>query len=49
MIVEEKLAKVKFTAVGRRVPAAAIGPNTNNLLTPKPNSRPSLTIVFAKK
>jgi outer membrane protein OmpA-like peptidoglycan-associated protein len=50
MIVEEKLTKVKFTAVGKRVPAAAaIAPNTNNLVAPKPNSRPSVTIVFAKK
>jgi outer membrane protein OmpA-like peptidoglycan-associated protein len=49
MVVEEKLTKVKFTAVGKRVAAAAIAPNTNNLLPPKPNSRPSVTIVFAKK
>jgi hypothetical protein len=49
MTVEEKLTKVKFTAVGKRVPAAAIAPGTNNLLAPKPNSRPSVTIVFAKK
>jgi outer membrane protein OmpA-like peptidoglycan-associated protein len=49
LIVEEKLTKVKFSAVGKRVPAAAIAPNTNNLLPPKPNSRPSVTIIFAKK
>ena len=48
MIVEEKLTKVKFTAVGKRVPAPAIAP-TANILPPKPNSRPSVTIVFAKK
>jgi hypothetical protein len=49
MTVEEKLTKVKFTAVGKRVRAAAIASGTNNLLTPKPNSRPSATIIFAKK
>lgn len=49
MIVEEKLTKVKFTAVGKRVPVAAIAPNSNDLLAPKPNSRPSVTIVFAKR
>jgi outer membrane protein OmpA-like peptidoglycan-associated protein len=49
MIVEEKLTKVKFTTVGKRVPAAAIAPNPNNLLAPKATSRPSVTIVFARK
>jgi outer membrane protein OmpA-like peptidoglycan-associated protein len=49
MTVEEKLTKVKFTAVGKRVAATAIAPGTNNLSAPKPNSRPSITIVFAKK
>jgi hypothetical protein len=49
MIVQEKLTKVKFTAVGTRLSAAAIAPNTNNPLAPKPNSRPSVTIVFTKK
>jgi outer membrane protein OmpA-like peptidoglycan-associated protein len=49
MVVQEKLTKVKFTAVGKRVPAAAVASDTNNLLPPKPNPRPSVTIVFAKK
>jgi len=49
MVVQEKLTKVKFTAVGTRLSPAAIAPNTNNLLAPKPNSRPSVTIVFMKK
>jgi outer membrane protein OmpA-like peptidoglycan-associated protein len=49
MVVQEKLTKVKFTTVGKRMPAAAITPNANNLLPPKPNSSPSVTIVFAKK
>ncbi len=48
MIVEEKLTKVKFTAVGKRVSAATTA-NKNDLLPPKPNSGPSLTIDFAKK
>jgi outer membrane protein OmpA-like peptidoglycan-associated protein len=46
MTVEEKLTKVKFTAVGKRVLATAIAPATNNLSAP---NRPSITIVFAKK
>jgi hypothetical protein len=49
MVVQEKLTKVKFTAVGTRLSPAAIAPNTNNLLAPKPNTRPSVTIVFMKK
>jgi outer membrane protein OmpA-like peptidoglycan-associated protein len=49
MIVEEKLTKVKFTTVGKRVPAAATAPKTNNLVAPKLSSRPSVTIVFARK
>jgi outer membrane protein OmpA-like peptidoglycan-associated protein len=49
MIVEEKLTKVKFTAVGKRVAAAAAAPGTSNLLPPKLNSRSTLTIVFTKK
>jgi outer membrane protein OmpA-like peptidoglycan-associated protein len=49
MIVEENLTKVKFTTVGKRVPAAAIAPNANNLLAPKLGSRPSVMIIFARK
>jgi hypothetical protein len=49
MIVQEKLTKVKFTALGIRLSAAALAPNTNNPLAPKSNSRPSVAIVFAKK
>jgi outer membrane protein OmpA-like peptidoglycan-associated protein len=49
MTVEEKLTKVKFAAVGKRAPVAAVDPGANNLLPPKPNARPSVTIVFAKK
>jgi hypothetical protein len=49
MTVEEKLTKVKFTPVGKRVQAAAVTPGTNNLLPPKPALHPSVTIVFAKK
>jgi outer membrane protein OmpA-like peptidoglycan-associated protein len=49
MVVEEKLTKVKFAAVGKSAPATAVAPGADNLLPPKPNSHPSVTIVFAKK
>ena len=50
MTVEEKLTKVKFTVVGKRLPAAAITPSSADILAPpKPKVRPSVTIVFAKK
>jgi hypothetical protein len=49
MTVEEKLTKVKFTTVGKRVPAAAVAAGTNNLLSSTPSSSPSVRIVFAKK
>jgi outer membrane protein OmpA-like peptidoglycan-associated protein len=50
MTVEENLTKVRFTAVGKRVPAAAIAPSSTDILAPtKPNVRPSVTIVFAKR
>jgi outer membrane protein OmpA-like peptidoglycan-associated protein len=49
LIVQEKLIKVKFTAVGNGAPPAATNPNSDNLLIPKPNTRPGVTIVFDKK
>lgn len=49
MTVEENLTKVKFTAVGRRMPAAAVVHDTNIPAEPVANARPSVTIVFAKK
>jgi len=47
MTVEENLAKVKFTAVGKRLPA--VPQNTNDLLAPRTSAQPSVTIVFTKK
>jgi outer membrane protein OmpA-like peptidoglycan-associated protein len=49
MIVQEKLTKVKFTTVGTRVSPSGTNPNTDNRLAPKPNPRPNVTIIFAKK
>lgn len=49
MVVQEKLTKVKFTPVGTRVVPTGTNPNTDNRFPPKPNSRPNVTIVFAKK
>ncbi|MBO0750754.1 MAG: hypothetical protein J2P53_01480 [Bradyrhizobiaceae bacterium] len=55
MTVEEKLTKVKFTTVGKRLPAAAAAPGNKDFLTSRPDpspgadTRPSVTIVFTKK
>jgi outer membrane protein OmpA-like peptidoglycan-associated protein len=49
LIVEEKLTKVKFTTVGTSVSPAAAVSSSDNLLPPKSNARPSVTILFAKK
>jgi hypothetical protein len=49
MIVQEKLSKLKFTTVGTRVAPTGTSPNTDNRFAPKPNPRPNVTIVFAKK
>ena len=49
LIVQEKLAKVKFTTVGTSVPPTATAPNLDNPLGPKSPARPSVTIIFAKK
>lgn len=47
MTVEENLAKVKFTAVGKRI--SAVAQSTNNLFAPRTSAQPSVTIVFTKK
>jgi outer membrane protein OmpA-like peptidoglycan-associated protein len=49
LIVQENLAKVKFTTVGTSVLPAAATPSLDNPLAPKPDTRPSVTIIFAKK
>ena len=50
LTVEEKLTNVKFTTVGTGVlPAATAAPNLDNPRAPKPDTRPRVTIVFAKK
>jgi outer membrane protein OmpA-like peptidoglycan-associated protein len=49
LIVEEKLSKVKFTTVGTSVPPSTTAPQFGQSLAPKPNTRPSVTIVFAKR
>jgi len=47
MTVEENLKKVKFTAVGKRISAAA--QSTNDPFASKITAQPSVTIVFTKK
>jgi len=49
MTVRENLTKVKFTAVGKRLPTAAVVRDTNILADPRTAAQPSVMIVFAKK
>jgi hypothetical protein len=49
LTVEEKLTNVKFTTVGTSVLPATPAANLDNPRAPKPDTRPKVTIVFAKK
>ena len=49
LTVEEKLTNVKFTTVGTSVLPTTAATNLDNPRAPKPDTRPKVTIVFAKK